>query len=145
MSSLFQLPSKSGATIYEKFEKLTFKINDQKEIVRYHFYGWPERGVITSDELDRLLNNMEPFYPNPSDLIWVHCFAGVGRTGVVITAFTLKEKIKKGFVNRENLDTALEEMILEFRKQRGACFVQTREQLGLVRDYALLLLNRRRD
>jgi protein tyrosine phosphatase len=111
--------------------------NVTKKIQRYHFSEWPDFGSIDIKKLAELVDGMEKVQ-NPN--IWVHCRAGVGRTGTLITSYFVKEKITKGEIRKDNLDNSLMALILDLRQQRGPGFVQTAGQLGSIRDYAKSLL-----
>lgn len=113
-----------------------------KWINRCHFAEWRDFNAVSLPVLQELVQEVETFSPDPNQLLWVHCRAGVGRTGSLITALVLKEKISRGEINRGNLDNALVDIIVELRKQRGATFLQRKEQLDLVRQYAESLLAR---
>lgn len=72
--------------------------------------------------------------------LWIHCRAGVGRTGTLITALLLKEKIESGVIHKQNLDDSLIDLLLQLRHQRGPKFVENKAQLDLLRRYAESLL-----
>lgn len=111
-----------------------------KNITRCHYADWKDFGAVSLSELHALVQKVETLSPNPKDLIWIHCRAGVGRTGTLITALILKEKIERGEINEENLVDSLEDIIIELRKQRGCHFVQQKAQLGLLYQYAHFLI-----
>lgn len=107
-----------------------------KNIKRCHFTDWKDFGTVSLPVLHELVQEVETLSPNPKDLLWIHCRAGVGRTGSLITALILKEKIERGEINKENLDGSLMDIIIELRKERGPYFVQQKDQLDLLRHYA---------
>jgi protein tyrosine phosphatase len=109
-------------------------------IQRCHYKDWKDFSAISVDSLKTLIEKVQP-YSNSKFPIWVHCRAGVGRTGTLITAITLKEKIQQGKITKENLDKKLIDLILGFRKQRGPSFVQQQAQFDLLYKYAQSLLN----
>ena len=111
-----------------------------KNINRFHYADWKDFGTVSMPTLNLLVRKIETLSPNPKNLVWIHCRAGVGRTGTLITALILKEKIKSGELNKENLDASLVDIIVELRKQRGPLFVQQKAQLDLLRQYADSLL-----
>ena len=60
----------------------------------FQWVGWPDHGVPTDsdhDIIEALLNKLIDFYINNqgSKKIAVHCSAGVGRTGTLISLFNL--------------------------------------------------------
>lgn len=111
-----------------------------KTIQRCHYADWKDFGVISVPALHELVQEVETLSPDPKDLLWIHCRAGVGRTGSLITALILKEKIARGEITRANLDTSLVDLITTLRKQRGPAFVQQKGQLDLLHQYAESLL-----
>ena len=113
---------------------------ETKDIKRLHYTDWKDFGAVSESALHSLVKEVERLSPNPKNLIWVHCRAGVGRTGSLITALVLKEKIAKGIITKKNLDTSLIDIIVELRKQRGSAFVQQQAQLDLLRKYAYFLI-----
>lgn len=112
----------------------------EKTIKRLHYVNWKDFSTVSLSKLQLLVEKAEDLSPRPKDLLWIHCRAGVGRTGTLITALVLKEKIQSREVNKENLDDFLVDIIVKLRKQRGPIFVQQKDQLNLLRDYANLLL-----
>ena len=122
---------------YEFTDKAT---GEKKIIKRFHFKTWPDQGVVSVETLSKLVNDLIKEKGTSTNPTWIHCRAGVGRTGTLITATILKEKIQKKELNLANLDTTLVNLIFALRKQRGPLFVQTREQFELLRNYATHLL-----
>jgi protein tyrosine phosphatase len=128
----------SGRTYTYQIENTETEV--VKNIKRCHYADWKDLSAVSLPKLHALVQEVETLSPNPKDLLWIHCRAGVGRTGSLITALVLKEKIKLGEINKENLDGSLMDIIVELRKQRGPAFVQQKEQLDLLRQYANSLL-----
>lgn len=115
------------------------KTGEEKTIRRHHFSTWPDHGCIPLDDLRILVSRIKTLAPNPSDPIWIHCRAGIGRTGTLMTAFILKEKQEKGEINLKHFDAFLVDLILQLRSDRGPDFVQRKEQFELLREYAASL------
>ncbi|MCX6990764.1 MAG: tyrosine-protein phosphatase [Chlamydiae bacterium] len=115
-----------------------------KIVSRLHFTQWPDGGAITLPQLTELVESIEGFSSDPSSPLWIHCLAGVGRTGTLITAMILKEKIKTaGIRNEVDLQNYLLKTILCLRTERGPRFVQSKEQVDLLYQYAKSLLQER--
>lgn len=108
--------------------------SNPKRIMRFEYSQWPDRGVIDLKTLDQLVTIINDNQANKTPLL-THCRAGVGRTGTLITAIILKEKIEKGHIHADNLESELIELILLLRTQRGVHFVQSLEQFELLVNY----------
>lgn len=118
---------------YEVVDRRADKVT---QVSRYHFTDWPDRGVVSLEDFSKLVAKIDEFKGS----IWMHCRAGVGRTGTLTTALIIKEKIQNGGITIETLDESLVAIIVELRKQRGPYFVQNHNQLNLLREHAISLL-----
>lgn len=121
--------------------RVTPQGKEPRYIARMHYDTWPDYGVIPLEELQELIRRVTFMVPNPNDPIWVHCRAGIGRTGTLVTALILKDQNNRKELKRENLGEQLISIILQLRSQRNFYFVQTQEQFKLLFDYALSLLD----
>lgn len=110
-------------------------IEGGKLVTRYHFGAWPDTGAVEVKELQALVQTVEKLVPNTKESIWVHCRAGVGRTGTLIAALILKEQVGQGKITLENLKTKLGDLVLDLRSQRDAQVVQSPKQLKLLYEY----------
>ncbi len=110
---------------------------------RLHFSGWPDRGVVSLDQLYALVSEIEHLMPDKKNSgVWVHCHAGVGRTGTLLTALLIKEMILNGTMNPQNLNEEVIELILTLRQQRSEMIVSNKEQFLLLLDFARLVSDR---
>lgn len=109
-----------------------------KKIMRYHYSAWPDGTAISTRTLDGLVSKLETSFPSNT---LIHCMAGVGRTGTLITAYFLKEKIRERKIVRENVEDQLVDLIVRLRRQRGERFIHTFAQFRLLLEYARRLLD----
>ncbi len=103
------------------------------ETVQFHFTGWPDHGVIDSGKLAEFIQLISN-YKNTK--IAVHCSAGIGRTGTVITLLDLYDQVSRGAERVSVLSTAIE--VRRFRPG----MIQTTGQYQLVYDTLCVLLDR---
>ncbi|MDP1607823.1 MAG: tyrosine-protein phosphatase [Chlamydiales bacterium] len=113
---------------------------EEKRIVRSHSYRWKDFGAVAPLDLKAFVETIDIVVPK-GRVAWIHCRAGVGRTGTLIAAYCLREKFWRGELSLENLEEVLIECIVELRQQRGKFFVQQPVQLELLREYGRLLLS----
>lgn len=134
---LVQESEKEGVKIhqYRMTQQATKK---SKLIQRMHFDQWRDFNAVSLEHLKTLISILEK--DTSGKPTWVHCRAGVGRTGTLITSFILKEKINNKEIHAGNLETALIELIINLRRHRGECFVQQAIQFKLILDYGKWLL-----
>lgn len=126
----------------------TYELKDNegktKIVQRLHFPSWADHKTISNDQLDKLVGMFDGLFKDKN--IFMHCRAGVGRSGVLTAAMFLKEMVAKGTVTKENYRDKISEMLLEMRIQRGlnnsnGRFVQTEDQLALLHSYTAYLLD----
>lgn len=123
----------------------SFEIQDVKtkkttHIRRHNFLGWPDHGVVSVEDLKNLVEKTKELGSDPNRPLLIHCMAGVGRTGCVVTAIALEQEISSGKITLDNVDASLVNLIFAFRKERGPYFVINEKQFNLLREYAYLLL-----
>jgi len=115
-------------------------VGGPKEVTRYHFQAWEDAKGLKPSILDGILSQVEALPDSPARSLWVHCSAGVGRTGTLLTALILKELISQKKVTLENLETHLIKLIISLRTERGPHFVSNQEQLETLINYAQWLI-----
>lgn len=116
---------------------LNTKTNQFKMVTIHKCAYWPDGGVVDISKLKELVSILNE---NISEIPWIHCQAGIGRTGTLITAWILHNKINKGEITQENLEFSLIEIILQLRSHRGSSFVQNDKQFDLLREFGWHLL-----
>lgn len=105
---------------------------------RLHFAGWPDHGAIGAHTLRALAIHIEALHARSMAPILVHCLAGVGRTGTLVSYIAVRARLRTQFppesvsCRPSAVAALLIETILKGRADRGDGFVQTREQFGLV-------------
>ncbi|KAL0221476.1 hypothetical protein RCL1_001330 [Eukaryota sp. TZLM3-RCL] len=104
-----------------------------KLVYHYQFLGWPDAqtpsNMIDFDKLIALLCNHD------SRMI-VHCMAGVGRTGTLITILEMIKSKNQGVLNEFDLI----QFILTLRRERSPLMVETIDQFCFLRNYLQKLL-----
>lgn len=133
------LPSTQIQVNFYRVEKI--ESEKSEEITRIWYFDWPDYGVVTVEKLHGLVSMV---FENQLGLqpLLVHCRAGIGRTGTLITAAILRERIEKGKIQADDLELELIKLILLLRQQRGENFVQADKQFELLVDYGRKLLNK---
>jgi protein tyrosine phosphatase len=113
--------------------------NTKKSLTYYHYTNWIDQSDINVSELASILDTIGS--SNIDDVLLTHCKMGLGRTGTIITAQVLKQRIEERMINKENLLDELDKIILYLRRQRGPGFVQKDNQYILLAEYGASLLN----
>lgn len=95
---------------YQPIDQISTEIHDTQSVesqnltnpslLRYAFSHWTDGMTISTSQLDQLVSFVDQVMKKrrqtyPSARLWVHCFAGVGRTGTLITALLLKNEFLK--------------------------------------------------
>ncbi|XP_074644378.1 uncharacterized protein LOC141901170 isoform X2 [Tubulanus polymorphus] len=108
---------------------LSMKLDGEvRELIQFHFISWPDKKAPDSlvtlvDMLANVSNLRIPGVP-----ILVHCSAGCGRTGTIITIDYAKNLLDNNMIDD---DFTIYDMVRSLREQRPA-MVQTLEQYILV-------------
>lgn len=97
-------------------------------IHQLHYKEWPDHGCPSGEsQLINMIEKMAELHESSDSPVLVHCSAGVGRTGTIISVNYIRELIESAEL--ESLD--LFELVMSLRKQR-ASMVQTQDQYQFV-------------
>lgn len=113
------------------------KEGSKKIITRLHYRGWPDYGAVAVKDLATIVKEIRK-EPGP---LWIHCRAGVGRTGTVAVALALAKMKAEGRLNEQNYAGEIDNLIMKGRSQRDIAFVQSEEQYLLLHEFARGLLD----
>ena len=120
----------------ESLHIATSGVSGMHVVRRLKFDAWQDHGVISPTQLGMLAYRAETLC-EPDATIAIHCRAGVGRTGT-LTCFMAADDLISRTLHaspRLRVDTLVRitiKCVLQGRRDRGPCFVQTSEQLRLV-------------
>ena len=69
------------------------------KVTQIHFTGWPDHGVPSGGSITSFAHMFEIFTymllaSDASEKALVHCSAGIGRTGTLITLYNMIEALK---------------------------------------------------
>ena len=107
------------------------------DVTRIHFKDWPDHGVTSAEKLIALADQVEAANEGSDAPVLIHCRAGVGRTGTLISFLAARKRIAKeleqtdGPVTVAMICRILLEVTAEGRLVRGPYFVQKGEQFHL--------------
>lgn len=110
-----------------------------KTIKRIHCKTWVDCSAGSLDTLIDLVKKMNDL----GNTFWIHCLGGIGRSGTLITAALLYEKIKKEEVSKEALFDLIPYIINKIRKERGPNTVQKLEQFEILFSYGYHLIDQK--
>jgi hypothetical protein len=126
------------AELRAMLQVLTIHHADTEHLVqRLHFSAWPDHGVIPADTLIALADRVEQLSPDPARAIVVHCMAGVGRSGTLLSFLAARRRILAAVIAGKPTSAALVlrtamEVVARGRIDRSPSFVQMEEQFHLV-------------
>ncbi|KAJ1361719.1 hypothetical protein KIN20_021044 [Parelaphostrongylus tenuis] len=109
--------------------RMTNQGNGEIKIVhQLHYMEWPDHGCPSGErQLINMIEKMAELQGQSDTPVLVHCSAGVGRTGTIISVNYIRELI--GSKELDSLD--IFDLVMRLRKQRGS-MVQTQDQYQFV-------------
>jgi len=139
--TVVKMSSVSSGNQQQRIMKRTFiakKANEPARVLtQFHYENWPDYGIPKDDlynDFVKVVNN----HQDTKGAIFVHCHAGVGRTGTFIATHSLEKKISAALKEGKTLkDIQINfvQHILELRTQRGNDFVSTKKQYDFFKHY----------
>ncbi|VDM65875.1 unnamed protein product, partial [Strongylus vulgaris] len=114
--------------LMRKLKMTNQKTGESRLITQLHYREWPDHGCPSGeDQLINMIEKMAKYNQDSTAPVLVHCSAGVGRTGTIISVNYIRELIES-----EELDSLdIFELVMSLRKQR-ASMVQTQDQFHFV-------------
>ena len=106
----------------------TYQLSNKEQVTRINCTEWKDQKDLPITTLNLLIDKINAF----SGAIMVHCLAGLGRSGTVVTAHTLSNLVLQGKIQRDNVFSMVKTCVTEGRVQRGQNFVQTLPQFALL-------------
>lgn len=117
-----------------KVSGLTYDLKDkiERQVTCLHYRKWLDGRTVPLSELDFLVSECR----KAKELL-IHCIGGVGRTGTLITALALHNKISSGELHPKEFNVQdLKDLLYKLRKQRSDSFVGEVQQFDLLYQYA---------
>ena len=129
----------------------TFDLSTQsytRKITQLHFRKWPDHGCpeikeafYSLEKINNVLNNHFFIYKGNSPVI-VHCSAGVGRTGTIISIYNINYIINWHINNNlKEIDLNIFNLARKLKEQRRF-HIQTKFQYKFIYDYLELSLKK---
>lgn len=125
------------STLFENvsLEKYVVTVNGEETIAeRVHYSGWKDHDgtdVQTLILLTEFIQQQQKIGKIPI----IHCRAGVGRTGTLITVTALRNLLKNGVLTKDNIDENIKAVIMKGRRDRGPYFVQSPRQFNAIKNF----------
>lgn len=108
------------------------------ELRHFFVYNWVDHSIVCPSEealLKKLIQNMgESLIKCPTQPIVVHCSAGIGRTGTLISLCQLFNEYKLSLQEKEEFRFSVYDTVLRLRHMR-AFMVQTASQYIFIHSF----------
>jgi len=112
--------------------------SEPKTVVHYQWLGWPDHGIPKDDDFDSIENLLSIMHEEKkkaiSGPIVIHCSAGIGRTGTLLSIFNL-DMVLKGNLKKKGDEKKIRLSVFgtvrRLREQRWG-MVNTKDQYSLV-------------
>lgn len=145
----YKIKALSEKNLTNNLTERTFIItnsNEKKEVKQLHFRKWPDHGVPdlietfeTFENINEIIYQHYETYKSECPVV-VHCSAGVGRTGTVISIYQIfyiaKKYIEK---NLNNFDLNIFNIARRLKEQRRY-MIQTSIQYEMIYKFAYIFL-----
>lgn len=115
-----------------------------KTVTRIHTPTWTDGLAIQVDDLRAIVNFLKKEIPRDQP-IFVHCYAGLNRTGTLIVAMFLDEGIEQGTITEENYLEFLCFLVIHFRLCRSGEALAHEQQFDLLCEFAKDLISNSKD
>jgi len=135
--------------ISETFKKRTIQVENLKDsevrtIEHYNWLGWPDHSVPDEKEyenISKLLNVMHEERKSRACPIVVHCSAGIGRTGTLISIYNIDLMFRELVKKSELVKISIFGMVRRLREQRWG-MVNTKDQYQFIYKYTAELIEK---
>ena len=130
----------SPLLVEQRIIRRVFKLShhdDCRIITHLHYKNWPDHGAPDPALFHRFLALLDDAHPGSSYPIFVHCAAGIGRSGTFVAAHSLRKEVLMHRASDGPLSINIAKRILEMRMQRYKLLsrpTQLRAVIEAVRD-----------
>lgn len=121
---------KNQSLVERTFEFFPNNGDNSQTITQHHYEEWPDSGIPSEELFNQLLNKIKPSFD--SSPIFVHCSAGIGRSGVVIATLIARQIVQAQLdCGEEHPQVNIIDIVTQMRNQRPG-MLQNWEQLKAV-------------
>lgn len=128
------------------FQLKNLKLNTTRKITQYHSVGWPDRKIPPRKDYKNLQILMDAIKPSseeniqaPSRPAIIHCSAGIGRTGTLMSLYFLTGLLTRQRASKSPLAASPFATVRNLKEQRFGA-VQTLQQYAFIYEYLNLWL-----